>query len=86
MHLFTHATRGVFPTLLLAAVMTPGGIAHAQESLPACAPGQVIPLTSPEPAPTIVVGKPLAEPLATRRVAVIPYCASHMRIAPVAKG
>jgi hypothetical protein len=83
MFTFTLSTRRVVLMVSCAAAMTHGAIASAQESLPTCTPAQVIPLTGPEPAPSIVVGKALAEPLATRRVAVIPYCANHMRIVPV---
>jgi hypothetical protein len=42
-----------------------------------------IPLTTTEPAAKLVIGAPLAEPLASRGVVVIPYCAENMHIAPV---
>lgn len=59
--------------------------AEAQEPQPVvpCRPPQVIPLKDPEPAPKLFVQQPLAEPLATRGVVVIPYCAEHMRLASV---
>jgi hypothetical protein len=60
------------------------GIAvHAQQATNACRPPQVIPLTATEPAAKLVVDAPLAEPLASRGVVVIPYCAENIRIAPV---
>ena len=48
-----------------------------------CRPAQVIPLTGAEPAAKILIDPPLAEPLASRGVVVIPYCAENMRITPV---
>ena len=60
-----------------------GTTAQAQNATHTCRPAQVIPLTGIEPAPKLVIDAPLAEPLASRGVAVIPYCAEHMRIAPI---
>ena len=57
--------------------------AFAQSATPTCKPVQVVPLAGPEPAARIVVGAPLPEPLASRGVVVIPYCAENLRIAPV---
>lgn len=57
--------------------------AHAQRATTACRPPQVIPLAGPEPAAKLFIDAPLPEPLATRGVVVIPYCADNMRIAPV---
>lgn len=67
----------------VAAATQYGFTTHAQTGTPTCRPVQVVPLTGSEPAAKLVVGAPLAEPLASRGVAVIPYCAEHLRIAPV---
>jgi hypothetical protein len=48
-----------------------------------CGASGVIPLAAAEPAPRLVVRPPLPGPLAARGVAVIEYCAEHMRLAPV---
>lgn len=69
---------------MLWTVAGPGaGIAYAQAPSQRCKPAQVIPLTAPEPAARILVDPPLPEPLASRGVVVIPYCAENMRITPV---
>jgi hypothetical protein len=83
MIMLKHAAASAAAALAVAAVMQNGTTAQAQNPTPACRPAQVIPLTAPEPAPRIVVDPPLAEPLASRGVAVIAYCAENMRIAPV---
>jgi hypothetical protein len=68
----------------LAVTLSSGGTALAQsKTTPPCKPAQVIPLTGTEPAAKIVVEAPLAGPLASRGVVVIPYCAENMHIAPV---
>jgi hypothetical protein len=69
--------------LSVAAVTVCGSTAFAQTAIQTCRPGQVIPLTGTEPAAKIVIDAPLADPLASRGVVVIPYCAENMRIAPV---
>lgn len=68
---------------LCAAVMMLGVTTHAQNATHTCKPVQVIPLTGTEPAPKLVVDAPLAEPLASRGVVVIPYCAENLRFAPM---
>ena len=73
----------VAPVLSVAAVMLCASPALAQNATQTCRPAQVIPLTGTEPAAKIVVDPPLPEPLATRGVVVISYCAENMRIAPV---
>ena len=78
-----HVAATVAPVLSIAAVMLYGSTAHAQNATDTCRPAQVIPLTGTEPAPKLVIDAPLAEPLASRGVVVIPYCAEHMRIAPI---
>ena len=77
-----HAEGYLAAALSIGALMQYGITTHVQTATNTCRP-QVIPLTTNEPAPKLVVDAPLAEPLATRGVVVIPYCAENMRIAPV---
>jgi hypothetical protein len=63
--------------------MQHGSTTHAQNATATCRLAQVIPLTVAEPAPRLIIEAPLARPLASRGVVVIPYCAENMRIAPV---
>jgi len=79
----THSIRYVAAALSVGALTEYGITAHAQTATNACRPPQVIPLTTTEPAAKLVIGAPLAEPLASRGVVVIPYCAENMHIAPV---
>ena len=78
-----HAAGTVTPVLSVAAMMLCASTALAQSDTQPCRPAQVIPLTGPEPAAKIVISAPLPEPLASRGVVVIPYCAENLRIAPV---
>ena len=78
-----HAAWNVTAVLFITGLMQSGITTHAQTATPACRPAPVIPLTGTEPAPKLVIEAPLAEPLASRGVVVIPYCAENMRIAPV---
>lgn len=78
-----HAAVTLTALLFGAGLMQYGITAHAQNVTPACRPAQVIPLTGTEPAPRLIIEAPLAQPLASRGVVVIPYCAENMRIAPV---
>ena len=78
-----HAAENVAPVLSVAAMMLYGSTALAQSTTQTCRSAQVITLTGTEPAAKIVIDSPLAEPLASRGVVVIPYCAENMRIAPV---
>ena len=78
-----HAAKNVAPVLSVVALMLGANNAVAQNATDTCRPAKVIPLTEKEPAPKIVVEPPLAEPLASRGVVVIPYCAQNMRIAAV---
>jgi hypothetical protein len=55
----------------------------AQNPTDGCKPTHVIPLTANEPAAKIVIDPPLAEPLASRGVAIVQYCAQNLHIAPV---
>jgi hypothetical protein len=79
----THATVYLAAALSVGAPTQYGITAHAQTAPKACKPPQVIPLTATEPAPRLVIDAPLAEPLASRGVVVIPYCAENLRIVPV---
>lgn len=67
----------------VAVVMQYGITTHAQNTAHICKPAQVIPLTGTEPAAKLVIDAPLAEPLASRGVVVIPHCAEHLHIAPI---
>ena len=78
-----HAAENVAPVLAVAAMMLYPSTDLAQSATQTCRPAQVIPLTGTEPAAKVVVDALLAEPLASRGVVVIPYCAENMRIAPV---
>ena len=78
-----HVADNLAPVLSVAAMMLYGSTVFAQTATQTCRPAQVIPLTGAEPAAKIVIDAPLAEPLASRGVVVIPYCAENMRIAPV---
>ena len=83
MNRFTRATGVVTAAASVVALMQCGIVTRAQDATLTCRPPQFIPLSATEPAPKIVVDAPLAEPLAARGVAVIPYCANNMRLAPV---
>ena len=77
------AVESVAPVLCVATMVLHGSTAVAQSATQTCRPPQVIPLTGTEPAAKIVIDPPLAEPLASRGVVVISYCAVNMRIAAV---
>jgi hypothetical protein len=77
------AVTNVAPVLSAAAMMLCGSGAFAQDATHTCKPAQVIPVTGTEAPAKLVVDAPLAEPLASRGVAVIAYCAENLRIAPV---
>ena len=57
--------------------------AVAEQPTDHCAPAKVIPLTSDEPPAKLHVNPPLPEPLASRGVVVIEYCAENVRLLPV---
>ncbi|HEX6436227.1 MAG TPA: DUF6130 family protein [Candidatus Binatia bacterium] len=57
--------------------------AIAQNATDICRPAPVIPLSAGEPAAKIVIDPPLAEPLASRGVAIIHYCAQNLHLVPV---
>lgn len=77
-----HAVRAGVPVLSVAAVMLCASGAFAQTAT-TCKTSGVIPLTGTEPAAKIVIDPPLPEPLASRGVVVIAYCAENMHFAPV---
>jgi len=77
-------TAGYLAAALSVGALTGYGVtAHAQTATNACRPPQVIPLTATEPAAKLFIDDPLGEPLASRGVVVIPYCAENMRIVSV---
>jgi hypothetical protein len=78
-----HAVGNLAPVLSVAAMMLCGSTALTQSTTATCKPAQVIPLSGTEPAAKLALGAPLPEPLASRGVVVIPYCAENMRIVPV---
>ena len=78
-----HATAKIVTVLSLAAMTPVASTTLAQTATQQCRPAQVIPVTGAEPAAKIVMDPPLAEPLASRGVVVILYCAENMRMAPV---
>ena len=58
--------------------------AVAQPAADSCNPSSIIPLSSGEQPPArILVDPPLSEPLASRGVVVIQYCAENLRFVPV---
>lgn len=71
------------PLLLLAALTLCAVTAVAQKPTDNCGPAKVVPLTGEEPPPKIFIDPPLAEPLASRGVAIIHYCAQNLRLIPV---
>ena len=69
--------------LSVAAIVLYAMTAMAQNATDICRPAPVIPLTGSEPPAKIIIDPPLAEPLASRGVAIIQYCAQNLHIAPV---
>jgi hypothetical protein len=69
--------------LWVAAVVLYATAALAQSAKDDCGPTRVIPLTGEEPPAKIVIDPPLAEPLASRGVAIIQYCAQNLHLVPV---
>jgi hypothetical protein len=70
--------------LSVAAIVLYAMTAMAQNATDICRPAPVIPLASAsEPPAKIVIDPPLAEPLASRGVVVIQYCAQNLHIVPV---
>lgn len=69
--------------LSVAAIVLCAATALAQSTSDKCRPASVIPLTREEAPAKIVVDPPLAEPLASRGVAIIQYCAQNLHLVPV---
>ena len=69
--------------LSVAAIVVYATTAFAQSAKDTCGPTSVIPLTGKEPPAKIIIYSPLAEPLASRGVAIIPYCAQNLHLVPV---
>ena len=70
--------------LLVATVVLYAMAAVAQSASDSCKPASIIPLANGEqPRPKIVADPPLAEPLASRGVAIIQYCAQNLHLVPV---
>ena len=75
--------KGTF-LLSVAAVVVHAAPVLAQNATDTCRPATVIPLAGAnEPPAKIVIDPPLAEPLASRGVVIIQYCAQNVHIAPV---
>ena len=68
--------------LSIAAIALYATTAVVQNATDKCRPASVIPLAS-EPPAKIVIDPPLAEPLASRGVAIIQYCAENLHLVPV---
>ena len=77
------STRFTVVLLIAVAILSCAVNAVAQNATDSCKPTHVIPLTGSEPPAKIVIDPPLAEPLASRGVAIIQYCAQNLHIAPV---
>ena len=70
--------------LSVAAIVLYAMTAVAKGARDNCRPAPVIPLASAsEPPAKIVIDPPLAEPLASRGVVVIQYCAQNLHLVPV---
>jgi len=69
--------------LSVVAIVVYAVTAFAQSAKDTCGPTPVIPLTSEEPPAKIVTYPPLAEPLASRGVAIIQYCTQNLHLVPV---
>ena len=68
--------------LSIAAIALYATTVVAQSATDKCRPAPVIPLAS-EPPAKIVIDPPLAEPLASRGVAIIQYCTQNLHLVPV---
>jgi len=69
--------------LAVAAIVLCATTAVAQSTGNRCRPAPVIPLAREEPPAKIVIDPPLAEPLASRGVAIIQYCSENLHLVPV---
>jgi len=69
--------------LAVAAIVLYAMTAVAQNASDKCRPAPVIPLATTEPPAKIVIDPPLPEPLASRGVVIIQYCALNLHLVPV---
>jgi len=69
--------------LSVAAVLAYAAAAFAQSAKETCGSTSVIPRTSEEPPAKIITHPPVAEPLASRGVAIIQYCTQNLHLVPV---
>jgi hypothetical protein len=81
--MITLNTASTLTSVLSVSMMLCASTASGQGVGQTCRPAQVIPLSGAEPTPKIAVDPPLPDPLASRGVVVIPYCAENLRIIPV---
>jgi len=81
-HLKSITSKGA-SLLWVAAVVLYATAALAQSAKDGCGLTRVIPLTGEEPPAKIVTYPPLTEPLASRGVAIIYYCAQNLHLVPV---
>ena len=75
-------SKGIF-LLAAVAMVVYAMTAFAQSTKDTCGPTSVIPLTGEEPPAKIIIFAPLAEPLASRGVAIIQYCTQNLHLVPV---
>jgi hypothetical protein len=78
-----YTTSKAMPLLSVAAIVLYAMTALAQSAKDTCGPTPVIPLTAEEAPAKIVTYPPLAEPLASRGVAIIQYCTQNLHLVPV---
>ena len=78
-----HTTAKGASLLWVAAVVLYATAALAQSANDGCGLARVIPLPGEEPPAKIVTYPPLAEPLASRGVAIIHYCVQNLHLVPV---
>ena len=69
--------------LSVAATLLSAMAAFAQSAKDTCGPTPVIPLAGEEPPATIITYPPVAEPLASRGVAIIQYCTQNLHLVAV---
>jgi hypothetical protein len=82
MKILKHARAKGALLLSVAVMLLCAMTAAAQRPTDKCRPASVIPLAN-EPPAKIVIDPPLAEPLASRGVVVIQYCAENLHFVPV---
>ena len=77
------STRSTVVLLIPVAILSCVVNSVAQNATDSCTPTRVIPLAGSEPPAKIVIDPPLAEPLASRGVAIIQYCTQNLHVVPV---